>query len=237
MGDSENPLSGGGAIAGVVLIALGTLIFLDNIGVIHGVSFGRIFFPAVLIGWGSMGLSRARSAPSLVLPGTAVVGGVLLLLGQLGILPGIRFSTLWPLVLIAAGLLAILSGGEWRELAKRFSGASTQTRLQETAIFSAVKRRVDSTGFEGGELSSVFGGIEVDLRRSTIVGEATLEANAVFGGIELRVPDEWKIVIHGFAAFGAYEDKTVPPRPEPGVIAPVLIVRGTTAFGGVSVRN
>jgi hypothetical protein len=43
--------------------------------------------------------------------------------------------------------------------------------------------------------------------------------------------------MQGSAVFGTYEDKTIPPRPEPGVALPTLIIRGGTAFGSVVIRN
>ena len=108
------------------------------------------------------------------------------------------------------------------------------------AIFSSVKRRIETPKFEGGELSSVFGSIAIDMRWAAMAApdrQAVIEANTAFGSIELRVPDTWRVRLQGNAVFGAYEDKTIPPRPEPGVEAPTLVIRGGTAFGSVEIRN
>jgi hypothetical protein len=45
------------------------------------------------------------------------------------------------------------------------------------------------------------------------------------------------VQLQGNAVFGAYEDKTIPPRPEAGVEGPTLVVRGGTAFGAVEISN
>jgi hypothetical protein len=66
---------------------------------------------------------------------------------------------------------------------------------------------------------------------------AVIEANAAFGAIELRVPETWRVSMQGNAVFGAYEDKTIPPRPEPGAETPTLVIKGGTAFGAVIIRN
>ena len=64
-----------------------------------------------------------------------------------------------------------------------------------------------------------------------------IEANTSFGSVEIRIPESWKLNMQGQAIFGAYEDKTIPSRPEPGVQTPVLVIRGNSIFGGVTVRN
>ena len=112
--------------------------------------------------------------------------------------------------------------------------------LQEFALFSSLKRKVDTQAFEGGEVSSVFGGVEIDLRKAAISsasGQAILEASAAFGGIEVRVPETWNVVLQGTAVFGAYEDKTISARRETGLPLSTLVIRGGTIFGAVVVEN
>jgi len=87
---------------------------------------------------------------------------------------------------------------------------------------------------------AVFGGIEVDLRRASISparAEVVIDANATFGGIEIKVPETWLVICRGFGLFGGYEDKTIPPKPQEGAAVPRLVITGYAVFGGVSVRN
>jgi predicted membrane protein len=174
-----------------------------------------------------------------------MVAGVLLLLDRLHVIR-VTMATLWPLGLIAAGTVMIVYRLRWKGFADRLaigsnmSARSVGNRLEEIALFSQVKRRIETQSFEGGTLASVFGGIELDLRWSGIATPgkvAVLEANAAFGAIELRVPETWRVSMQGNAVFGAYEDKTIPPRPEPGAETPTLVIKGGTAFGAVIIRN
>src|SRR5439155_24114805 len=106
--------------------------------------------------------------------------------------------------------------------------------------FGGLKRRLDTPNFQGGEMIAVFGGIEVDLRRAQIAStdkEVIIDANATFGGIDLKVPETWQVVTRGLGIFGGYEDKTLPPRPQEGVTPPRLVVTGYAVFGGVTVQN
>jgi predicted membrane protein len=233
-----------GFIGGALLIVFGTLLFLDNLGILP-VSVLDAFWPLFFLGLGAYGFLRTGSPVIRIWSGAAFVAGVLLVLDLFHVVR-VTMATLWPLALIAAGAVLLVARLGWTGLADRINVASNNvsrpilTRLNEVAVFSGVKRRIESQNFEGGELSSVFGGIEIDLRRAGISTDgkvAVLEANAAFGAVELRIPETWRLSMQGVAVFGSYEDKTIPPRPEPGVETPTLVIKGGTAFGAVIVRN
>jgi predicted membrane protein len=239
-GDGVGP----GMLFGVALITLGTLLFIDNLQ-IFPIEIAGAFWPLVLTSCGAACYLRSRSVAVRVWAATAVFAGILLILSALHVIH-VTMGTLWPLALIATGIVMLIYRLRWREFTNRFSvGSSAESRsssgrLQEYAFFSSVKRRIETPNFEGGEVSSVFGGIELDLRWSGISTpdrQAVLEANSVFGAVEMRIPETWRVSLQGQAVFGAYEDKTVPPRPEPGIILPTLIIRGGSAFGAVTIRN
>jgi hypothetical protein len=117
-------------------------------------------------------------------------------------------------------------------------GFPTDPTLSLWAIFGGGRRRVTSENFLGGEVFAIFGGFHIDLRGAQIPsGRAVIEINAIFGGVELTVPENWRVAVRGTGIFGAFEDKTIPPRPDVGVTPPELVVTGSAIFGGATVRN
>jgi hypothetical protein len=109
--------------------------------------------------------------------------------------------------------------------------------VQAIAALGGATRRCNSADFRGGDLVAFMGGCEVDLRQAHIQGEAAvIEAFAFWGGIEIRVPEDWTVTVEGIALLGAYEDSThtresgVMPRQE-------LIVKGLAIMGGVEIKN
>ncbi len=110
-------------------------------------------------------------------------------------------------------------------------------KLNATAIFGGGKRQVVSENFEGGTVSAVFGGFELDLRKANMAGDsAMLSVDAVFGGAEIKVPQNWDVVLHGTGIFGGYSDETMHPGAQtPGI--KTLILTGSAIFGGVEVKN
>ena len=117
-------------------------------------------------------------------------------------------------------------------------GRDSNSDFNYTAIFGGGKRRIESKEFRGGSAVAVFGGYNIDLRDAGMAGEsATIDVNALFGGMDIRVPDTWKVEVRASAIFGGVDDKTVPPRTTAGVKPPLLIVTGFAAFGGIVVKS
>lgn len=82
---------------------------------------------------------------------------------------------------------------------------------------------------------AMFGGVELDLTASSFAEpETEIVAGAIFGGVEITVPDGLTVQVDGIGIFGGFDQKAEGPG-EPG--APVLRVRGGALFGGVEVKR
>ncbi|MHC1716841.1 MAG: LiaF domain-containing protein [Candidatus Dojkabacteria bacterium] len=91
-----------------------------------------------------------------------------------------------------------------------------------------------SNEFKGGEINAIFGGYELDLREATISKDgAKLSVNAVFGGAEVFVPKNCRVVTNGSGVFGGW-DPNVKPN---DVKNPVLEITGSAVFGGVEIKD
>jgi predicted membrane protein len=91
-----------------------------------------------------------------------------------------------------------------------------------------------SDDFKGGQAMAVMGGCEIDLRRATIAqDEAVLDILAFWGGVGVRVPEEWQVVNRVNAFLGGIENKTQPIRGA----KQRLVLTGTVIMGGAEVKN
>ena len=235
-----------GMAAGLILIALGTLFLLGHMGF---VDTGRLwkFWPLIIV---VVGLVKFFKERSQVGGAITIVVGVMLQLSQLGYLQ-LSWGSIWPLILIAAGIAMIWSRFEMPKFPTppveagvaglgTVSGTSSYETLNEYALFGGIERRVHTNSFRGGSIVSVFGGVEVDFLSADIEGqEAVIYVEAIFGGIELRVPERWKVVFQGQSIFGGYSDETRPPLADTPGSTPrkTLILRGKAVFGGINVKN
>jgi len=227
----------GGIIPAVVLISVGAIFLLNNLHIFYFQEVWR-YWPVILI---ALGLVKLVDAPD---NSSRTGGAILLVLGAIFLAPNLGFwdisiGQLWPLFLIGLGVLLLsqrvihFQGG----FGSAVSGGVAQGTMNESAIFSGGKRRVVTPDFRGGEMSAVFGGFEIDLRNAGMTGDSTvLLLNAVFGGMDIRVPENWDVVMELTALFGGCDDKTTHPDvSRPGVKR--LILRGSVIFGGIDVKN
>jgi hypothetical protein len=146
---------------------------------------------------------------------------------------------IWPFAVIGFGLFMLLRAVDRKKYLEGAPAASIpDSGAGSWAIFSSVKRKVDSQDFKGCEAMAVFGEVKIDLRKAGMTADqAVIDVNALFGGVDIRVPETWRVEIKGAGIFGAFEDKTVPPRVDPAVKTPQLIITGTAVFGAAKVDN
>jgi predicted membrane protein len=224
-------------LPGAVLVLAGTVVLLDHMGVISSDRLWR-FWPALLIAVGAFKFFRECNRVS---------GAILMLLGGVLLLNNLGYTRLswwdiWPIALIAAGVALMWSRFELPRIPRTASGGpnSGPNSINEYAMFGGVERRISVSNFTGGTATATFGGIELDFRSADIEGEeAVLYIEAVFGGIEVTVPEPWTVIYEGQSIFGGYSDETRPPLPELPGASPRkrLILRGRAVFGGISVKN
>jgi len=230
-----------GILIGAVIVIIGLMLLLDNMGIVRIYDAWR-FWPVILIVVGVSKVLEGRSPATYVWGGMVALVGALLLLNNLHILI-FDFdlgSLIWPLLVIGFGVTMLLKALDRRRyLDGRPPVSQSNPGLAGAwAVFSTVKRRIDDQDFKGGDVVAVFGEVKIDLRKAAIAsGEAVIDVNAMFAGVDIRVPETWLVVLKGAGVFGAFEDKTIPPRTDPGVKPPQLVITGTAVFGATKVDN
>ncbi len=226
---------GWGFAWGGVIVFIGVALLLDHLGVVSVQGLWR-FWPMILVLAGIVNLlDECRRMWGAIL----LAVGILLQLGELNLVR-VTWALLWPVAVIGMGLLLMWGSIKARKGAEgRGDLPAGPGTLNEVAVFSGVEKRVAGKNFRGGRLVAIFGGIEIDLWQAEMEGdEAVLHVDAMFGGVELRVPDSWIVSSQGQGIFGGYSDSTHQrPPSDPSQPQKTLIVRGMALFGGVEIRN
>jgi hypothetical protein len=220
------------------------MLFLGNVGVIPLRNVWD-YWPLLLIVPGLAKLMNDTYPMGRLFGGFLIAFGAVFLLSNLGVIHVQTHDRSWPLsiLLIAFGLVLLKKVVDPGSSRRRI-GFPPQAflhlgnRLKDAAIAGSIRRKVDSANFQGGQVLSVLGSADIDLRKAQIPSlqrSATLELTAVFGAIKIRVPESWRISIQGTGILGQYEDKTIPPRMD--VTAPLLIITGAAVFGSVEIED
>jgi hypothetical protein len=220
-------------ILGGFVVGMGVLFLLDNLDIFD---FHRAvsFWPAVFVLLGVVKLLDTNS-PNGKFFGSLLIGiGVLLTMNRLGYLH-FELSTAWPLLLIVLGGVVIykaLAGRRAIEGALQVEQGNDAI-VDITAILGGFDRRINTPHFRGGEVTAFMGGCMLDLRGSSIDGEAVINVFVGMGGISLKVPPDWTVIMHGTPIMGGFDEKTsTPPNNNKR-----LIVKGYAIMGGVEIRN
>jgi Domain of unknown function (DUF5668) len=216
---------------GLIVIAIGILFTLDNFGIVRADDYFR-FWPTALIAIGGLKLWQARHGPGALAGGIFLAVGIWLLGDQLGAFR-LEFDQLWPLLLVGFGGYLV-----WQGLSERAPGRilaqPAGTRLSAMAILGAVSRRNNSQQFRGADLTAIMGGCELDLRGAAINGDSVIDVFALWGGIEIRIPQGWVIDSQIIPLLGGVEEKT---KSIPGEVQHRLVLRGFAIMSGVEVKN
>jgi predicted membrane protein len=107
--------------------------------------------------------------------------------------------------------------------------------IDATSIFGGVHKKMVSKNFKGGDIVTIMGGTEIDLTQADFTGVARLDVTQVMGGTKIIVPAHWEVRSEVTAIFAGFEDK----RQQPAIQNPdkVLIIEGTSIFGGIELKN
>ncbi|MEP7109595.1 MAG: DUF5668 domain-containing protein [Ferruginibacter sp.] len=243
----------GRVIGGLLLVAVGAALLLRNMGFLMP---GWLFsWPMILILVGTyIGFkSNFRNNAWFIL---TAVGGYFLVsrfIPSLGLEP-----FFWPAMIILLGLIFILrphrnswlspkTDGEydkWKTAPAasiqdpgNFAPLVSSDYLAIDSVFSGINRKLVSKNFQGGRISCVFGGSEIDLSQADITGPVVIRLDIVFGGAKLIVPPHWAIQNEINGAFHAVDDKRH-FNPSSSINPDkVLILKGSVVFGGIEIRS
>lgn len=216
---------------GFIFIILGGGFLLQQAGVWQFSSLFSNGWPLIIVIVGIIQLF-GKSAASIT------SGTFLILIGGLFFLKRFYdfhlFSVLWPLVLIFIGFSIIFTRSRHNQPAGKRDSADV---IQAFSLFAGSEIRNQSKQFKGGQVTAIFGAATIDLRDAVIEGrEASLDLTAVFGGIELIVPEHIQVEVGGMPILGGWDNKK--RRKHDSVEErPLLKVNAITILGGLEIKD
>jgi predicted membrane protein len=140
------------------------------------------------------------------------------------------------LLIIMVGFLVIFKDQTSKTISNivgNTSEDSKKEKIEVVAIMSGHQGNIATQDFRGGSITAIMGGADLDLRNASIDKEAVLNVFAVWGGISLKIPNDWSVVNNGVAIMGGIDDTSVPNMNA----NKRLIITGTVIMGGVEIKN
>ena len=212
-----------------LLIASGILLLCFNTGVLN--SDWKNFFISwqmLLFVVGALSICKSHFISGLI---CATVGIFLLIEKAIVLYPndiqlGLLMSNIWPAIFIVSGIILFICfiirprgcrgwhcNGNWGDAnvenpnENKNENENEDGKINYRFVFGGTEQVILEPVFKGGTIDVTFGGIKLDLRRTSLAeGKTFLYINAVIGGVEMRAPDTWDIEIQNKSTIGGVTD-------------------------------
>jgi len=247
----------GRIFAGLILVGVGAALLLRNSG--FPLPYWLFSWPMILILIGIYsGVKHSFKNNTWII--LLCIGGFFL---ADKFMPELRLApNFWPVIIIGVGVLFILrpersrwmrngnmgdeeksdkgftTGSSWEHEANsnNFTTDSSDF-IKVSSVFSGIERNIVSKNFQGGKISCVFGGADIDLTQADIQGKKEIRFEVVFGGVKLIVPPNWTVYNQLDGVFHGVEDKRKYTATAEASTDKVLVLKGSVIFGGVEIRS
>ena len=226
-------------LVGLLVIAFGILVLLRQMGVI---------IPGFLFSWKV--LLIAIGLVMLIKHGFQKTSAyVLILIGSIFLFNDfypdvIEIRLVLPVVIIVAGVSILVKAMGMNKSPKvtlfkdekQTDFGSPDDYVTSSAIFGSDTKNIVSKNFKGANITTVFGGTELNFMHADFENEATIDLTTVFGGVTLIIPANWTVASELTTIFGGIDDKRSISSVEQ-LDNKTIILKGSCVFGGVDISN
>ncbi len=218
---------------GIALVLLGVVLALKALNIVNFDIFFNGWWTLIIIIPCLIGLISDKDKTASLI---GLIIGVLLLLACQGF---IGFDMLWkllvPAIIILVGVRLIFGSffnKRSAEVRKKLKEKG-ETLKSYNAVFSGQDIKAEGEVFMGAELNAIFGGITLDLSSKIIGYDCVINASAIFGGIDIILPDGVNVKVNSNSVFGGISNKRNKANVENAV---TVYINGTCMFGGIDIK-
>ena len=216
---------------GIVLIALGTVFALNELEIVSINIFFDGWWTLFIIVPSVIGLFTERDK----------TGNIVSLLIGVGLLLAARdvfsFGMLWklciPVIIVIIGLRLIFGAFFKKSEREPDPGSYTKGCKVHFVAFSGTDADYSGEAFDGCTLTAVFGGIDCNLQNAIIDHDVTITASAIFGGVDIILPQNVNVEVSSASFFGGVDNTRRGISIEG---APTVYVKASGVFGGVDIK-
>lgn len=218
---------------GVILLIVGLLWLLYLLGVIDNTFIFKGWWTLFIIvpSLYSLFTSRNKVGPLL---GIGI--GVLLLLAAQNVIAYSMVGKLFlAILIIVIGLALIVGRRKPQNDVVDLSSISRDGKdiKQISVTLGEQKINFDNQVFQGADISSSLGSVQIDLRRATITEDLVISLNCIFSGVAILCPENLNVQISTSNFLGGITDKR--PRITSPTHAITLYLTGTLTLSGVDI--
>lgn len=218
---------------GVVLVVIGILIGLNAAGILNFDLFFDGWWTFLIIIPSFIGIFTEGPKSFNV---AGVCFGAFLLLCCRDVLD---FSMIWklgiPALIILTGLKLIF-GGLFKNKSDKIIQDNADKGInvpKHNALFSGSEVSFSGEIFNGAQLNAVFGGLDCDLRGAFVERDSVIKTAAIFGGVEIYVPEGVNVKVHSTSLFGGVSNDV---HKNSSGNTHTVYINALCLFGGVDIK-
>lgn len=218
---------------GILILIYGVILLLEQVVPSFSINF-EILWPSFFILIGIYNTIREKRPT--ILSSIFIIIGLIFLLINLDILTTDFYDLIYPIILIIVGT-GIISSTLIGKKEPKISTKTVENRSYRVrnynGIFGGVEQVINEPDFEGANVYSIFGGVDLDLTKIEIKENIGIYAYSVFGGTTLRLPEEYNVVVTDTSVFGGTDNRIKRKYDEN---KKTIYINITNVFGGTDLR-
>ena len=226
-------------IWGLAIIALGVIFGGNALGIFNIDIFFKGWWTLFIIVPSFISLFTEKEKISNL---TFLACGVILLLAAQEVFSyDVAWKVILAIVLVMIGLYIIFKNvfhtkndKEVEKKIRDLKGKDDNAMDSLTAIFSGSDSAYNKETFSGANLVAVFGGAELDLRDAIFTKDTVINAFALFGGIEIMVPEDVQIKVKSGFMFGGISDDR---KNTSNAGKSTIYIDAAGGFGGITIND
>ena len=216
---------------GIILVVLGVIIGTNSLGLTN--------IDLLFDGWWTLfiivpcfiGLFTNSEKTGNII---GILIGVALFLGINDI---IDFDKIWtlllPLVIVVLGLSLIFKDTFNSKVSKEIKKINKENNKDNDyfTAFSGQNIDLNNEDFKGADLTAIFGGLKLDLRKANIDKDVVINASSIFGGIDILIPNDVNVKVKSTSLFGGVTNKKSNNDNQK-----TIYINALCMFGGVEIK-
>ena len=221
----------GNLLWGLVFIVVGVIFGLNALDITNINIFFDGWWTLFIIVPCFIGLFKDKDKTGNLI---GLIIGTCLLLGCRGI---VEFALIWklmvPAILVMIGLSFIFKDTLSSKVKKEIKKLNKTETKEYCSCFSGQTIDFNNEEFKGCSISAVFGGVKCDLKNAIINDDVVINANSIFGGITIYVPEGVNVKIGSTSIFGGVSDER---KNKTNDAKYTIYINATSMFGGVEIK-
>lgn len=217
---------------GVVLIVIGLIYAINALDIMDINIFFKGWWTLFIIVPSLIGLFDEKDRQGSLI---GLFIGVILLLAVRDVISfELVLKLIIPFVLVVIGLSIIwseISGSKVKEKVE----ASKKHDLDEVAAVLNEEIRLIDGDFKGATIDAIFGHGVLDIRKAKLEEGAAIKANAIFGSVDIIVPQDTEVKIKATKIFGGVERTTFASDSKKKK-SNVIYIEAYALFGGINIK-